>query len=123
MKNEIKMRTCYICKGKFEDKHAKDQKYCKVRDYFHYAKKYRSPAISICNSKGRLPKEILWFFTMNLTIIFNFIINKSVEKFQRQFTCLKENTEKYITFSAPIEKKVSRMKRNPKNYILNIIIY
>ena len=111
MKNQIKMRACYICKGKYEDKHSKDQKYCKVRDHFHYARKYRGPAISICNSKGRLPKEILWFFTMNLTIIFNFIISKFAEKFQRQFTCLKENTEKYITFSAPIEKKVSRIDK------------
>ena len=81
MKNQIKMRTCYICKGKFEDKHSKDQKYCKVRDHFHYARKYRGPTISICISMGRLPKEILCFFTMNLTIIFSFIISKFAEKF------------------------------------------
>ena len=27
---------CYICKEKFEDKHAKDIKYEKVTDHFHY---------------------------------------------------------------------------------------
>ena len=26
-------KTCYICKEKFEDKHAKDKKYCKATDH------------------------------------------------------------------------------------------
>ena len=26
----------YICKEKFEDKYAKDKKYCKVRDHWYY---------------------------------------------------------------------------------------
>ena len=33
-----------------------------------------------------------------------FIIIEFAEEFERQFTCLGENTEKYITFSVPIQK-------------------
>ena len=29
-------KLCYICKEKIKDKHAKDRKYHKVRDYCHY---------------------------------------------------------------------------------------
>ena len=28
-------KICDICKEKFEDKHAKDKKYCKVSDHCH----------------------------------------------------------------------------------------
>ena len=37
-----------------------------------------------------------------------------VEKFEGQFTCLGENTEKSITFSVPIEKEVTRIDYNEK---------
>ena len=30
------LKICYIFKEKFEDKHAKDKKYCKFRDYCYY---------------------------------------------------------------------------------------
>ena len=29
-------KICYICNEKFEDKYAKDKKYCKVKDHCHY---------------------------------------------------------------------------------------
>ena len=32
-----------------------------------------------------------------------------VEKFKKQFTCLGENNEKYITFTVPTEKEVERI--------------
>ena len=35
----------------------------------------------------------------------HFIIKQLVEEFEGQFECLGENTEKYITFSIPIEKQ------------------
>ena len=35
---------------------------------------------------------------------YHFIIKKLAEEFKQQFTCLKENNEKYITFTVPIEK-------------------
>ena len=36
---------------------------------------------------------------------YHFIIKELVEKFERQFTCLGEKTEKYITFSVLMEKR------------------
>ena len=42
-------KHCCIGKEELEDKHAKEKKYCKVRDQCHYAGKYRGTAQSICN--------------------------------------------------------------------------
>ena len=50
---------CYISKKIIEDKHAKDKKYCKVRDHCHYAGEYRSAAHSICNLKYGVLKKFL----------------------------------------------------------------
>ena len=55
------------------------------------------------------------------------MIKESQEKFKKQFACLGENTEKYITFSVSIEKKAARIDRNGKeitkhiSYILQFI--
>ena len=42
---------------------------------------------------------------------YHFIIKELAEEFRKQFTCLLENTEKYITFTVPIEKKVMRTEK------------
>ena len=39
----------------------------------------------------------------------DFIIKELAEEFKKQFTCLRENTEKYTTFTVPIEKEVTRI--------------
>ena len=36
------------------------------------------------------------------------------KEFEKQCTCLRKNTEKYITFSVPIEKEVTRIDENGK---------
>ena len=36
------------------------------------------------------------------------------EEFEGQFTCLKENTEKHITFSVPTEQEVTRTDKRAK---------
>ena len=33
-------KICYICRENFEDKYAKDKKYCKVRNHCCYTGKY-----------------------------------------------------------------------------------
>ena len=56
---------------------------------------------------------------------YHFIIKELAE----EFTCLGENTEKYITFTVPIEEEIARIDKNgeeiTKNekYILNITIH
>ena len=42
---------------------------------------------------------------------YHFIINKLAKEFKKQVTCLGENTEKYITFTVPIEKEVTRIEK------------
>ena len=39
------------------------------------------------------------------TYDYHFIIKELAKKFKEKFECLGENTEKYITFSVPIEKE------------------
>ena len=45
-----------ICKEKFENKNAKDKKYCNIRDYYYYTGEYIGLLHSICNSKYTIPK-------------------------------------------------------------------
>ena len=49
---------CYTCKEKFEDKHAEDKKYCKVRDHCNCTGKYRGSTYIIRNLNHSVPKEI-----------------------------------------------------------------
>ena len=39
-------------------------------------------------------------------IDYHFIIKEQAEEFKKQFDCLGENIEKYITFTVPIEIEV-----------------
>ena len=43
---------------------------------------------------------------------YHFIMKEFAEEFKKQFTSLGENTAKYITFTVPIEKKVTRINKN-----------
>ena len=45
-----------------------------------------------------------------------------VQQFKKQFTCLGENTEKYITCTAPIEKEVTRIDKNGEEIINNLYL-
>ena len=39
---------------------------------------------------------------------------KITEEFKKQFTCLERKTKKYITFTVPVEKEVTRTARRKK---------
>ena len=101
-KSHENAKICYVCQEKFEDKHAKDKKYHKVRDHCHYIGEYRGAADSICNSKYSDPKEISIVFHNGSNYDYYFIITELAEKFEKQFTYLGENTDKYIIFSVLI---------------------
>ena len=54
----------------------------------------------------KVPKEIPIAFHYGSTYDYHFIIKELVEEFEGNFKCLGENTEKNITFSVPIKKKI-----------------
>ena len=83
-----------------------DNKYQKVRDHRHYTGIYRGAAYDIYNLRYKIPKEIPIVFDNRSTYDYHFIIKELAEKFEGQFECLGENTEKYITFSVQIKKEL-----------------
>ena len=98
---------CYICNNNNKicnDKNNK--KHYKVKDNCYYTEKYRAAAHNICNLRYKIPKEIPVVFHNGSTYDYHFITKELVKEFDGNFECLGETTEKYITFSAPIKKKI-----------------
>ena len=93
-----KENICYICKKEFNND--------KVRDHCHFTGKYRGAAHNTCNLKYKIPKNIPVIFHNGSTYDYHFIIKELAREFEGNFDCLGENTEKYITFSVPIKKKI-----------------
>ena len=110
--NYNNQKVCYICKKEFntsdttESSSFERKKHHKVRDHCHYAGKYRGAAHNICNLRYKIPKEIPIIFHNGSTYDYHFIIKELVKEFEGNIECLGENTEKYITFSVPIKKKI-----------------
>ena len=75
-----------------------------------------------------MPKKIAIVFHNGCNYGYHFIIKELAEEFKKQFTCLGENTERYITFAVAIEKEVTRIDKNGEeltqniSYILQFII-
>ena len=105
-------KICYICKEKIDKKYLKDEKYLKVRDHCHYTGEYRGAAHIIYNLNYSVPKKIPMLFHNGSNNDYHFIIKEFAEEFKKQVTCLRENTEKYITFTVPIEKEFMRINKN-----------
>ena len=107
-----KQKVCYICKKEFDNNNTtkssslERKKQQKVKDHCHYTGKYRGAAHNICNLRYKIPKEIPVVFYNGSTYDYHFIIKELVKEFEGNFECLGENTEKYITFSVPIKKKI-----------------
>ena len=97
----------------------KDKKYHKVKNHCHHTEEYRDAAHNICNLKC-VPNKIPIVFHNGSNYDYHFIIKELAEEFKKQFTCLGENTEKYITFTVPIEKEVTRIDKNPEEITKNI---
>ena len=97
-------KICYICKKEFDKN---DKENYKIRDHCLYMREYRGAAHNICNLRYKTSKEISVVFHNRSTYdYYHFIIKESVKEFDGNFECLGENTEKYITFSVPIKKKI-----------------
>ena len=112
-------KSVIFAKEKFE-KCLKDKKYCKVRDHSHFTGEYRGMAQSICNLKYSVPKKIPIVFHNGSNCDYQFIIKELSEEFRKQFTCLGGNTEKYITFTVPIEKEVTRINKKREKIKKNL---
>ena len=106
--NHNKQKICYICKKQFD---TGDKKHYKVKDHCHYTGKYRGAAHNICNLRYKKPKEIPIVFHNGSTYEYHFIIKELVNEFEGNFECLGENTEKYITFSAPLKKEIKNKNK------------
>ena len=79
----------------------------KVRDHCYYTGKYRGADHIICNLCYKIKKEIPVVFHNGSVYDYHFIIKYLARKFKGNFTCLGENTEKYIIFSVPIKKVIN----------------
>ena len=105
-------KVCYICKKEFdtidtaEPSFLERKKNYKVRDHCHYTGKYRGAAHNVCNLRYKVPKEIPVVFHNGSTYDYHFIIKELIKEFDGNFNCLGENTERYITFSVPLKKKI-----------------
>ena len=106
-------RRCYIYRKKFSTDD-NNKKYHKVTG------KYRGAAHDICNLRYKIPKEIPVVFHNGSTYDYRFIIKELAEEFEGEFECLGENTEKYITFSVPIKKKITEKDKDGNDKITKI---
>ena len=122
-KKHNKQKVCYICKKEFSTDDD-NKKYHKVKFHCHYTGIYRGAAHNICNLRYKVPKEIHVVFHNGSTYDYHFIIKELAEKFEGEFECLGENTEKYITFSVQLKRKLQKkirvaMIKNYKNILQN----
>ena len=71
-----------------------NKNYHKVRDHCRYTGKYSGAAHDIYSHMIEL-----------------YIIKELAEEFEGELECLRENTEKYITFPVPIKKEIKKKMR------------
>ena len=103
-----KQNKCSICNKRFyyDKKYKNYTNYKKVHYHCHYSGKYRGAAHSICNLQYGTTKIIPVIFHNGSKYHWHFIIKELAKEFDcGEFKCLAENTEKYISFSAPIKKE------------------
>ena len=67
-------------------------------DHCYYLGEYRGVAHSICHLKFSVPRERSIVFPNGSNYDYHFIMKELAEEFEGQFTCLGENTGKYMTF-------------------------
>ena len=67
-----------------------------------------------------IPEKIPIVFHNGSNYDYHFTMKEPIEEFKKQCTCLGENTEKYITFTVPIEIEVTRNAKNGEEITKNI---
>ena len=99
-------KECFTCNKEFTDTDKK------CRDHDHYTGKYRRPAHNSCNLIYEVPKWISIVFHNGSKYDFHLIIKHLAKHFNGAFSCLGENTEKYITFSICKFQKTSNNEKS-----------
>ena len=59
-------------------------------------------------------------FHNGYTYDYHFIVKELAEEFEGEFECLGENTEKYITFSVPFKKEITKIDKDGNDKIMKI---
>ena len=123
-KEEVKSyqdaKAYHICGKRILKKFVNYKNYRKVRDHCYVTGTYRGAAHSICNLKFNVLIEIPVVFHNGSNYDYNFIINELANKFEGQFEYLGENTEKYKSFSVPIEREVTKIDNNGNESVVTI---
>ena len=94
--------------------------YRNIRDHCHRTGKYRGAAHRICNLQFNVPNEIPVVFHNSSSYDYHFIIKELASEFEEKFERLGENTEKYKTFSIPIEKEVTNIGKDGNESVATI---
>ena len=66
----------------------------------------------MCDLKYSVPKKIPIAFHNGSNYDYHFIIKELAEEFQKQFTRLGQISKKYITFTVPVEKEVTKTDKH-----------
>ena len=111
-------KISYICKEKSENKHFKDKKYSKVRDYFYSTREYRGAEHSICNLKNNVPKKIHIVFHNGSNYDYHFIIKKLAKEFKNSLFVQEKILKN--TFTVPREKEATRIDKDGEKITKNI---
>ena len=120
LKSHQDPKVCYICGKRILKKLSKSINYRKVRDHCHYTDKYIGAAHNISNFKFNVPNEIPVVFHNGSNYDYHFIIKELANEFEGKSECLGGDTEKYKTFSIPIEKEVTNIDKDGNEIIATI---
>ena len=122
-KEEVKShqdaKVCYLCRKNLK-KALKSINYWNVRDHCHYTGKYRGAAHSICKLKFSVLSKIPVAPHNGSDYDYHFNTKELANEFEGQFKCLGESTEKYKTFSVPIEKEVTNIDKDDNESVVTI---
>ena len=66
----------------------------------------------MCDLKYSVPKKIPIAFHNGSNYDYHFIIKELAEEFQEEFTRLGQISKKYITFTVPVEKEVTKTDKH-----------
>ena len=107
-------KFCHVCRKLF----TKDDK--KVKGHCHFTGKYRGAAHNEYNMNYKITKNIPIVFHNLSSYDGHFIIKELANEFDGGLECLGENTEKYISFSVKINKRITQKDEDGNKKVVNI---